>query len=54
MPSLKIEDPARVIYFVVAFVGCVVLIALDKMSADKLTMFAAWLLPSPVAVKPGE
>lgn len=54
MLGLKIEDPARLVSFIVVFIGCVVLVALDKLPIEKLQYFALWLLPSPVGTKKGE
>lgn len=51
MLGLKIEDPARLVSFIVVFVGCCVLVAMDKLPVEKLQYFALWLLPSPVGPK---
>lgn len=49
--SLKLEEPGRLITFAIVFIGCVVLVAMDKMPVSNLQAFALWLIPSPVTLK---
>lgn len=41
-------DHTRMIVFVVALVCATVLVAMGKLSVDKLGLFLPWLMPSPL------